>query len=137
MIWLLICGGYITFFIGWDVLQSLLPHEIALVVLAVVLPVIAVWAIAGAHERAAQLERVSTRIAQQVDRIQLAPLRVDEQTQTALREFRNDLEQLNRASDETATRLKTTTEGLASVVAEAVASVNATVARAEYVRGDV
>ena len=136
-VWLLLCGGYITFFIGWGVLQSLLPHEIALVVLAVVLPVIAVWAIAGAYERAAQLERVSTRIAQQVDRIQVSPLRVDEQTQAALREFRNDLEQLNRTSDETATRLKNTTENLATVVAEAVASVNATVARAEYVRGDV
>jgi hypothetical protein len=136
-IWLLLCGGYISFFIGWSVLPSLLPHEIALVVLAVVLPVLAVWAIAGAHERAAQLERVSTRIAQQVDRIQISPLRVDEQTQEALRNFRKDLEELNRASDATATRLKNTTESLAAVVAEAVTSVNAAVARAEYVRGDV
>ena len=84
-VWLLLCVAYITFFVGWGVLQSLLPNEVALVVMAVVLPIIAVWAIAGAYERAAQLERVSTRIAQQVDRIQVAaPIRIDEHTQEAL-----------------------------------------------------
>jgi hypothetical protein len=133
-VWLFLCGGYITFFIGWGVLQSLLPHEIALVVLAVVLPILAVWAIAGAYQRAAQFERVSTRIAQEVDRLRLAPAQFDEHTREALLALRNQLEELNRASDATAARLKSTTEVLATAVGEAVSGVNAAVARAEYVR---
>ena len=42
-VWLLLCLAYISFFVGWGVLPSLLPNEIALVVLAVVLPMVAVW----------------------------------------------------------------------------------------------
>ena len=134
---LLLCVGYITFFVGWGVLQSLLPNEVALIVLAVILPILAVSAIGGAYERAAQLERVSVRIAQQVDRIQIAPLRVDENTQEALAALRRQLEELNQAGDATATRLKSSSESLATVVAGAVSSVNDAVARAEYVRGDI
>ena len=137
VIWLAVCGGYISEFVGWNVLFSLLPHEIALVLLAALAPALAVVGIGAAQERTARLERVSARLAEQLIQIQGVPNRFDERTRLTLTSLRQQMEELNAAGESAASRLRLSTENLGSLVSGAVSSVNGVVERAEYARGDL
>ena len=97
--WLVLCVIYVLAFVGWSGLHGLAPHELALVVLAVILPMGVIWAVGIVHRRAVEFARISAVLADQLDHLIFPSERGDERAQETLLALRRQAESLVTTTD--------------------------------------
>ncbi len=82
-VWLVVCAVYIHTQVGWDVLPTMLPNEIAVVVLGVAMPLAFIWMVATFRKRAAELSVSAARLAERLDAFVFPSEQAEERARTA------------------------------------------------------
>ena len=67
MVWLALCGLYIQFQLGWENFSSGLPHERAVTVLGVLIPLALIWIVTGLYARMRALGASAKVLADRLD----------------------------------------------------------------------
>lgn len=81
-VWLLLCGVYIHTQVGWGILLSLLPHEMAITVLGVLAPLAFIWVVTGFYARARALTESARTLAERVDALVYPSAAAEERART-------------------------------------------------------
>src|SRR5579862_1538417 len=105
-IWFVLCGLYLSRVLGWDTFAALTPLDQLLFVALAVLPVPVFWGLATIRRRAQEFSAVSTRLAEQFDRLYTPSEERDRRAQEALLALRRQAEELAGAVDNTVKRIE-------------------------------
>ena len=82
--WILLCAVFVQITAGWNVVLALPPLAQALIVVAIAVPALVIWAAVAIRGRAVEFAAVSTRLADQLDRLYSPSEERDRRAQEAL-----------------------------------------------------
>ncbi len=136
-VWLLLCALYIDSQVGWDVLPSLLPHELAITVLGVTAPIAFLWVVTGFYRRAGELAASSALLAERVDTLVFPSEAAEARARAVSESLSAQAENLSGAAIEAVDRIEGVSATLAGRLRDIVTSVTEAAQRVERAEGDL
>lgn len=110
--WLTICVVYVSRFIGWESLQTFLPHEIGAFTTGVFAPLVLLWVAVALRGRSADIAHTSADLRRGLQRLAFPGNLDDDRVRVLSENLRQHAEALSAASRQAATQAQNLREVL-------------------------